>query len=86
MSHTLLNKREASQRARVSERTFDRVLASGDGPTVTRIGGRVLIREDHLDIWIERCAEPPIQKAASRGYVQRVAIGYPRLLPDTLST
>jgi predicted DNA-binding transcriptional regulator AlpA len=64
MSHILLNKREATKRARVSERTFDRVLARGDGPTITRIGGRVLIREDHLDAWIERCAERPIQKAA----------------------
>lgn len=35
MSHTLLTKREATQRARVSERTHDRILASGDGPTMT---------------------------------------------------
>ena len=28
----LLTKREAAARARVSERTFDRVLASGTGP------------------------------------------------------
>ena len=41
MSHTLLTKREASQRARVSERTFDRVLASNAGPITTRIGARV---------------------------------------------
>ncbi|MEA2729533.1 MAG: Helix-turn-helix domain [Acetobacteraceae bacterium] len=64
MSHTLLTKREATKRARVSERTFDRVLASGAGPTTTRIGARVLIREDHLDAWIERCADQPSQKAA----------------------
>jgi hypothetical protein len=45
MSDTLLTKREASKRARVSERTFDRVLASSAGPITTRIGARVLIRE-----------------------------------------
>jgi predicted DNA-binding transcriptional regulator AlpA len=64
MSHTLLTKREATARARVSERTFDRILASGDGPTVTRIGSRVLIREDHLAEWIERCAETPAKQTA----------------------
>lgn len=55
--HVLLNKREAAARARISERTLDRILAAGDGPVVTRIAGRVLIREDYLDAWIERCTE-----------------------------
>lgn len=63
MSHTLLTKKEATQHARVSERTFDRILASGDGPTATRIGSRVLIREDHLAQWIDRCAEAPKRAA-----------------------
>jgi hypothetical protein len=64
MSHTLLTKKEATQRARVSDRTFDRIPASGDGPTVTRIGSHVLIREDHLAEWIDRCAEMPTKQAA----------------------
>jgi predicted DNA-binding transcriptional regulator AlpA len=55
----LLTKREAAARARVSERTFDRVLASGTGPAITRIGARVLIREDHMGAWIDRCTEAP---------------------------
>jgi excisionase family DNA binding protein len=64
MSHTLLTKKEATQRTRVSDRTFDRILAGGERPTITRIGSRVLIREDHLAEWIERCAEVPAKQAA----------------------
>ena len=64
MSHTLLTKREAAARLRVSERTLDRALASGTGPTVTRIGSRVMIREDHLDAWIEGCSEISARNAA----------------------
>jgi hypothetical protein len=48
----------------VPERTFDRILAGGDGPTMSRIGFRVLIREDHLAEWIERCAEVPTKQEA----------------------
>lgn len=57
MTHTLLTKREAAACARVSERTFERVLAGDTGPAITRIGGRVLIRKDHLNAWIERCTQ-----------------------------
>jgi hypothetical protein len=65
MTHTLLTKREAAKHARVSERPFDRVLASGAGPATTGIGGgRVLIREDHLNAWIERCTEAPCREAS----------------------
>jgi hypothetical protein len=49
----LLNKREAAARARISERTLERILAAGDGSAVTRIAGRVLIWEDYPDAWIE---------------------------------
>jgi excisionase family DNA binding protein len=54
----LLTKREAAARLRVSERTLHRWLIDGEGPIVTRLGCRVMIREDHLAHWIERCAAP----------------------------
>jgi uncharacterized membrane protein len=57
MHHLLLTKREAASRARISERTLERILANGSGPAVTRIAGRVLIREDYLTAWIDRCTD-----------------------------
>jgi excisionase family DNA binding protein len=62
MIEILLTKREAANRARVSERTFERVLATGTGPAVTRIGSRVLIRVDHFLAWIEGCTGPAAQQ------------------------
>lgn len=60
----LLTKREAAARLRVSERTLDRLIATGDGPPTTRIAGRVLIREDHLATWINCCSGSPRAAAA----------------------
>jgi excisionase family DNA binding protein len=64
MTYILMTKREAAAHARVSERTFDRVLASGNGPATTRIGTRVLIREDNLNAWIDRCTDGANRQAA----------------------
>jgi excisionase family DNA binding protein len=52
----VLTKPEAAARARVHLRTLERRIEDGTGPRVTRIGRRVLIREDHLAEWLDRCA------------------------------
>lgn len=50
----LLNKREAADRARISERTLDRLIASDGTLPVTRIGRRVLIPEAGFAVWLSR--------------------------------
>ncbi len=59
----LLIKSEAAQRARISPRLLDREIADGRRPTITRIGGKVLIREDHLAEWIDSLSVPPTRVA-----------------------
>jgi excisionase family DNA binding protein len=49
----LLTKREAATRARITERTLDRHIAAGSGPTLVRIGRRVLIRAEDIRNWID---------------------------------
>jgi len=44
----------------MTERTLNRKPISGDGSTVTRVGYCVMIREDQLPEWIDRCAELPL--------------------------
>ena len=65
MTPVLLTKREAAARARVSERTFERILANGTGPAATRIGSRVLIREDYLADWLDTHTEKPAVRIAA---------------------
>ncbi|MGI4943359.1 MAG: helix-turn-helix domain-containing protein [Janthinobacterium lividum] len=53
----LLTRGEAAQKARISPSTLGNLIRSGHGPTVTRIGGRIFFRPEHLVSWLDRCAE-----------------------------
>lgn len=57
----LLTKSEAAALARFSERNLHRWIVAGTCPCLTRIGGRVLVRQDDMNPWIEgqRDAEAP---------------------------
>ena len=48
--------REAAAKYGGSELTLRRMVDSGRGPIVTRIGGKNLVREDHFREWLESCA------------------------------
>ena len=50
---SLLNKDEVAKMIRISAVTLDRLVSRGEGPPVTRVGGRVFFREDKLREWIE---------------------------------
>ena len=39
-------------------------IAAGRGPTVTRLEGKVLVREDHLLAWLDSRASDAGQRAA----------------------
>lgn len=60
LNNQLLDRAEAAQRAGISTRSLDRMIAEGRGPRVTRMGlRRVLIAERDLTAWIENAAEQP---------------------------
>lgn len=59
MSFGLLSKDEASKRLRIAPVTLDTYWRRGIGPTKTRIGGRVFVREEDLARWVNQCAEAP---------------------------
>jgi hypothetical protein len=61
---SVLTKAEAAAKARIHVRSLERRLENGTGPRVTRIGRRVLIREDHLAEWLDLCASAAKQTAA----------------------
>jgi excisionase family DNA binding protein len=48
---------EAAALAGISKRYMEMLIADGSGPAVTRIGRRVLIRDDRLREWIDRQTE-----------------------------
>jgi hypothetical protein len=52
---SILTKPEAAAKARIHLRSLERRIEDGSGPRLTRIGRRVLIREDHLAEWLDRC-------------------------------
>ena len=45
---------EAAAKAGISKRYMEIRIAEGTGPEVTRIGRRVLVRDDRLDAWLEQ--------------------------------
>jgi excisionase family DNA binding protein len=51
------NVTEAAALAGISKRYMEMLIADGSGPAVTRIGRRVLIRDDRLREWIDRQTE-----------------------------
>ena len=44
---------ETAERARITTRTLMAHIAGGTGPTVTKLGGRALIRDDHFLAWLD---------------------------------
>jgi predicted site-specific integrase-resolvase len=54
----LLNKAEAAERARIAPVTLDKFIRSGDGPAVTRVGGKVFIQPAHLNEWLQSRVTP----------------------------
>ena len=56
----LLTTKEAADRARVHVGTLRTWIRTGDGPAVTKLGGKQLIREDALARWLEKHTTPGI--------------------------
>lgn len=65
MSFEVLTKDEAASRARISRRFLDKRIKAGNGPAVTRIGARSLVRSDELQAWLERCTASRQEPAAA---------------------
>ena len=57
MSLELLTLKETAAKARVGLSTLNVMLARGEGPALTRIGGRVFVRTDCFDAWLEERTE-----------------------------
>ena len=55
---TIITRREAAERLRVSMRSLDKLVAEGAGPPAIRIGGRVLFTEDALAAWVQARTDP----------------------------
>ncbi len=60
----LLKKREAAARLRVVPRTLERLVASGTGPVVTRVGSRVFFLACDIDEWLAKQRQPAKRPAA----------------------
>jgi excisionase family DNA binding protein len=58
MTFEILTRDEAAKKARISTRYLDQQIAKGAGPAITRIGGRVLVRTDALQDWLDQCTGP----------------------------
>ena len=56
ISHPFYTIAEVAKDARRTERSLRQLIVAGRGPKVTRIGGRLLIRGDHLAEWLEEAA------------------------------
>ncbi len=54
----------AARRVGVHVDTLRGWIAAGRGPVVTRIEGRVLVRDDHLLAWLDSRASDAGQRAA----------------------
>ena len=59
MALLLLTKREAAERARVHVATLNSLIRNGQGPALTCIGGKTLIREDRLTAWLDAVTTDP---------------------------
>lgn len=49
---------EVARHARITLATLHRLMRAGDGPVVTRIGGRVVVQEQHYRNWLEQNVRP----------------------------
>jgi predicted DNA-binding transcriptional regulator AlpA len=50
---TMLNTEEASKRLRLAPSTLAKLRLSGNGPTYTKLGRRVVYRQLDLESWVE---------------------------------
>lgn len=57
----LLTREEFAAHARCSPRKASQLLHSPNGPALTKIGGSVLVRADHLREWLDRQVVPQEQ-------------------------
>lgn len=71
---------EAAARAGISRRSLDSHIARGTGPDVTRIGRRVLIREDRLAAWIESQTTTAEHASIRDRDRRRAALGLPTIM------
>ena len=55
---------QAAKRLGVSVSLVRRLVRQGVGPTMTRVGGRWMVREDHLLAWLDERARPSESAAA----------------------
>ena len=78
----LLTRGEAAQKARISASTLGNLIRSGHGPVVTRIGGKVFVRPEHLFSWIDRCAEPLAPDPATLFPAAEANAGDPTPIPE----
>ena len=62
---SLLTTKEAASRTRVHVATLRAWIRAGEGPPVTRLNGKRLIREDALVAWIEARTVPTHQAVAA---------------------
>jgi excisionase family DNA binding protein len=62
MSFSVLTRDEAARLARISPRHLDRLIATDAGPTVTRLGRRVLLPADAFHEWVMKGAASPPQR------------------------
>lgn len=63
----LLSRPEVAARSRVSVRTWDRLVSTGNGPALTRIGAQVFVREQHYETWLTGLSEQkPVAVGANR--------------------
>jgi len=51
--HSFLRAAEAAEQCRMRPSTLERLIRTGRGPRITRLGGKVLIRSDHWREWLE---------------------------------
>jgi predicted DNA-binding transcriptional regulator AlpA len=70
----LITKQDAASRATLSLRSFERRLAEGTGPAVTRVGPRrVAIAEDDFEAWLSSCRCPAPRRAPDKEATRRSA-------------
>lgn len=60
---TLMNKAEAAKLARTTAGTIDRHIRAGNGPIVTKVGGRVFFQRDDIIAWVNTGRLRPPQRA-----------------------
>ncbi len=71
--YRLLEYREAAAMIGVNERTLRDYIVRGIGPRVTRIGGYMRFRHDHIVQWLDACSGP--EQQGTRAYRRKGAEG-----------